>query len=399
MGYVLIGMFAFAVGAISIYLLTEKKRKANTADADSLAKRAAALNEAERSLSNDRERIAELQQQFETRVLTYDDLKSENDNLRTIQRSLAQNVRKQTLDMRAHQTMLEEHAQRADELGRRYLQENVKWIGKNINATNYAASKQKLLQVIERCRGIGFAVSAEDELSLLSDLKKEFERAVRIAIEKEEQARIKAQIREEKKLEKEIERELDRVERERQAVEAALEIALAKAHGEHTAEVESLRARLAEAEASKRAISQAQLTKAGYVYVISNIGSFGEGVYKIGMTRRLTPNDRVRELGDASVPFPFDVHMMISAENAPQLENHLHRTFKKRQLNRVNPRKEFFRLDLQEIVEAVRDQQGEIEYEANPEALEYRQSLALSDEDQDYIEHVYDEVEGSVTVK
>ena len=79
------------------------------------------------------------------------------------------------------------------------------------------------------------------------------------------------------------------------------------------------------------------------MYVLSNIGSFGEGVYKIGMTRRLEPQDRVRELGDASVPFPFDVHMMISCDDAPSLENALHRESHKQRVNKVNFRKEFFR--------------------------------------------------------
>ena len=84
--------------------------------------------------------------------------------------------------------------------------------------------------------------------------------------------------------------------------------------------------KLAEAQASsERAKSMAQLTKAGHVYILSNIGSFGEGIFKVGMTRRLEPQDRVKELGDASVPFPFDVHAMISCENAPGLENALHK--------------------------------------------------------------------------
>jgi hypothetical protein len=176
-------------------------------------------------------------------------------------------------------------------------------------------------------------------------------------------------------------------------IEAALAKALAEAQDEHSAEIEALRARLAEAEDKKRAISQAQLTKAGFVYVISNIGSFGEGVFKIGMTRRLVPEDRVRELGDASVPFPFDVHMMISCQDAPALENALHHKHLKQQINKTNPRKEFFRTDIESIVAVVREHHGEVEYVADAEALQYRESLSMSDEDQEFIEHVFEEVE------
>jgi hypothetical protein len=87
------------------------------------------------------------------------------------------------------------------------------------------------------------------------------------------------------------------------------------------------------------------------VYIISNLGSFGEHVYKVGMTRRLEPMERVRELGDASVPFPFDVHAMLYSENAPELESALHRFLDKRRVNLINPRKEFFRFTLEEITQ------------------------------------------------
>ena len=93
----------------------------------------------------------------------------------------------------------------------------------------------------------------------------------------------------------------------------------------------------------------AQQTRTGYVYVISNVRSFGESVYKIGMTRRLDPMDRVRELGDASVPFPFDVHYMIYTDDAPKLEAELHQRFAEFKMNSDNYRKEFFKVSLSEI--------------------------------------------------
>jgi len=135
------------------------------------------------------------------------------------------------------------------------------------------------------------------------------------------------------------------------------------------------------------------MTKAGYIYVISNIGSFGENTFKIGMTRRLEPTDRVRELGDASVPFPFDVHMMISCDDAPSLENSLHRLLHKHRLNKIKPRKEFYKTDIETIRKIVLEHHGEVEYVADPEALEYHQSLTMTDEDAEYIEKVYQEAE------
>ena len=152
-----------------------------------------------------------------------------------------------------------------------------------------------------------------------------------------------------------------------------------------------MKTRLAEAEEkARRAISQAQLTKSGHVYVISNIGSFGEGIFKVGMTRRLEPKERILELGSASVPFPFDIHMMISSDNAPALENALHRKLFRNRINKTNPRKEFFKTDLTAIYEVVKEQHGEIEYVADAEALQYRQSLTMTDDDQQFIESVYD---------
>lgn len=108
------------------------------------------------------------------------------------------------------------------------------------------------------------------------------------------------------------------------------------------------------------------------------LGSFGPDVYKVGMTRRLDPEDRVRELGDASVPFPFDVHAMISCDNAPALERALHHELTRFRVNRVNLRKEYFRVDLKTILDRVRKYHGEIEYIAEPEALEYRESLQIT---------------------
>ena len=118
--------------------------------------------------------------------------------------------------------------------------------------------------------------------------------------------------------------------------------------------------------------------KAGYVYIISNIGAFGENVYKIGMTRRLDPNERIYELSDASVPFNFDVHAMIFTEDAPALETALHNAFQDKKLNKINARREFFAVSLDEIKSEVRKNFDKtVEWIDVPEAEQYRQSLLL----------------------
>lgn len=140
-------------------------------------------------------------------------------------------------------------------------------------------------------------------------------------------------------------------------------------------------------------MSMAQQTRSGYVYVISNIGSFGNDVFKIGMTRRLEPMDRVKELGDASVPFSFDVHMMISCDDAPTLEKTLHRRFHKQRMNKVNFRKEFFNVSLDDIHQAVVDNHGVVDYVAEPEALEYNEGLNMDSDDQEFVENVLETYE------
>jgi hypothetical protein len=141
-----------------------------------------------------------------------------------------------------------------------------------------------------------------------------------------------------------------------------------------------LNAKLLEAEErGRKAISMAQQTKQGHVYVISNLGSFGENVYKIGLTRRLDPTERVRELGDASVPFPFDVHAMIRSDDAPALETALHRRFVDRQVNKINKRKEFFRLALAELRQVVDELGMEAHWTIEAEAVQYRETLALEE--------------------
>jgi hypothetical protein len=203
--------------------------------------------------------------------------------------------------------------------------------------------------------------------------------------EREEQRALREQMREEEKARREYERAIKDAAKEEEALKKAMEKVqqqVATANDAQRAEFEAKlrdleeKLKLAE-EKNQRALSMAQQTRTGHVYVISNIGSFGEEVFKIGMTRRLEPKDRVRELGDASVPFEFDIHAMIFSEDAPSLEKSLHRHFLRQQLNKVNPRKEFFRIGLPEIRTELEKLGVSTHWTMKAEAQDYRASLQI----------------------
>lgn len=220
----------------------------------------------------------------------------------------------------------------------------------------------------------------------LEELYLAFEYAQKKQEEKEEQREARAQMREEAKLAREIEEARKKLEKEQQHYNNAL----AKVNAQLDAASEEDRAAIEE----KKSIIESQLQKigkefadvdyrqanqrAGYVYIISNIGAFGENVYKIGMTRRLDPQDRVDELGDASVPFNFDVHAMIFSDDAPKLEAALHNAFADRKLNFVNQRREFFNVTLEEIKKVVKENfDKSVEFVELAPAQQYRESILL----------------------
>jgi hypothetical protein len=262
----------------------------------------------------------------------------------------------------------------------KYLSETQKQLIAKLTPENLTQTQDKFLKTVEFCRKVGFDLPPAEVQAFQDEIKKEYAAAVRKQLARDEQSRIKEKLREEAKAEAEFNREMKRLEQEEKLLERLLAEARSKATAESSAQIEELERRLAEAKEKERALSMAQQTKAGNVYVISNIGSFGENVFKIGMTRRLDPLDRVKELGDASVPFPFDVHMMVACDNAPSMENELHKRFNNHRLNKVNFRKEFFAVSIEDIRRAVEDLHGEVEYVAEPEALQYRESVTMTDE-------------------
>ena len=181
-------------------------------------------------------------------------------------------------------------------------------------------------------------------------LKYEWER--KRYIDREGQQRVREQIREEERAKKEIEQAVGEAEMEVERLQKLLRNARSEAEGSAGRKLEEIllkittfEAKLDEARAKKeRATSRAQLTKSGFVYVISNVGSFGDSVFKIGMTRRLEPMDRIYELSGAAVPFPFDLHAMLYSNDAPDLEHGLHQFLNAKRFNLVNGRREFFKM-------------------------------------------------------
>lgn len=262
-----------------------------------------------------------------------------------------------------------------------------------VRKDNYGILKQKIEDAFQLVNFNGKAfrnarISEVYHQARLEELKWAVVAQELRANELEEQRQIREQIREEEKARKEFEKAIKDAEKEEQTLKRLIEKAeaqVSRANEEQKAlfqqKLEELQGKLEQAEEkNQRAISMAQQTKTGNVYVISNIGSFGEHVYKIGMTRRLEPLDRVRELGDASVPFEFDVHAMIYSDDAPALERQLHKKFLKNQLNKINPRKEFFRLDLSDLKNHLETIGINCKWTLLAEAKQYRETLKLEEE-------------------
>ncbi len=259
----------------------------------------------------------------------------------------------------------------------------------NVSWNNIERMQERIQKSFDAINGTysmqGIQITEFYKKHKLNELQLAYEYKHKKEEEKQEQRAIREQMREEARANRDFENARIQAEREERNYQAALERArqqLLHAHGEKELEmqrkIQELEEQLFSIEEKKaRVLSMAQQTKIGHVYVISNLGSFGEGIYKIGMTRRLDPFDRVIELGDASVPFRFDVHAMIFSHDAPALEATIHRAFNERRVNLINTRKEFFHVTLDEIAQVVEENCGHIEFTKLAEAVEFRESYAI----------------------
>lgn len=255
---------------------------------------------------------------------------------------------------------------------------------------NYANAKNQILKNADQIEKLNKTHSIQisepyiglklDELSLQYHYLQEKQREKEIL--KEQRAAERELAKQQKEVEakrKTLQKEQTHYQQAKEKFAALLLNATEEEKVEIRNEIEKIDRTLEDIDANLKDVDYREANqKAGYVYVISNIGSFGEDIYKIGMTRRLEPLDRIDELGSASVPFQFDVHAMIFSDDAPALEAKLHQRFDHQKVNMVNGRKEFFKVPLAEIMKAVKEYHAQaVEFTENPEAAQYRESQIL----------------------
>lgn len=252
------------------------------------------------------------------------------------------------------------------------------------NISAFIEKIQKSYEALNKMNSKNAVSISQEYLNLkIQELELAYEYARKKQEEKEEQRRIREQMREEARLQKEIEEARKDIEKEQKHYSNAL-IKLNK-QIESCDDIEKtillekkdeIEKHLTDLDKAINDIDYREANKrAGYVYIISNIGSFGENVYKIGMTRRLDPMERIDELGDASVPFKFDVHALIFSDDAPTLETALHHAFANKKLNMINNRREFFNVTIDEIEQVVKaNYDKSVEFIKTPQAEQYRES-------------------------
>lgn len=262
----------------------------------------------------------------------------------------------------------------------------------NVKFNNMEVNEKRIEKSFEELNKLGRIMQANivDTYKKLKyeELYLAFEYQQKKQEEKEEQKRVREELREQQKLEQEIRQAREKLAKEKKHFTKAIDELESKLKGavsdsERSLVLEKLtevKGQYSELEKEEKVIDYREKNaKAGYVYIISNIGSLGENVYKIGMTRRLEPLERIDELGDASVPFEFDVHALIFSENAPALEAKLHEHFYKSRVNKLNDRKEFFRADIHEIEKVVRENYDKVvDVVKEASAEQYRESLLMA---------------------
>lgn len=262
-----------------------------------------------------------------------------------------------------------------------------------VTCANVELSTRRLENSCEAISKLGTIMSISISPAYKNSKRKELELTYEYKLakqeEKEHQKEARERMREEQKLQCEIEEARKKIQKEQnhyqnalEKIEHQLETASETEKADILAKKAEIENGLAEIEKNLKDVDYREANaKAGYVYIISNIGAFGENVYKIGMTRRLDPQERIDELGDASVPFNFDVHAMIFSDDAPALEAALHRAFADRKLNMVNQRREFFRVSLDEIKEVVKQNfDKSVEFIEVPPAEQFRVSEKIKQE-------------------
>ncbi len=226
---------------------------------------------------------------------------------------------------------------------------------------------------------------AEIEILFKKQIEIEYEYYTKKEQERQEQQALREQMRQEAAERKALEEQKKQVEKEESKYIAEIENVSSQINScqdetllkQLKEKIEILQNMLDSVKEKREEIIKLQNGKAGNVYIISNLGSFGENIFKVGMTRRIEPMDRVKELGDASVPFAFDVHSFIFSNDAVSLENELHRRLSDKRVNKVNLRKEFFNITIDELEILVQEIDETAEFNRTMMATEFRQSQSL----------------------
>ena len=286
--------------------------------------------------------------------------------------------------------------------GRKFVEDNIRQILKTFNIecenainkvkfNNFDSSKKRIENAYSSLNKLNDTnkISIQPEyLDLkIDELKLAYEYSRKVQEEKEELRQQREMQREEQRLAKELEEKRAEIEKEQEHYNNALKRLIEQIEVEKQEErkivliekKEEIENNLIDLDKALKDVDYREANqRAGYVYIISNIGTFGEDIYKIGMTRRLDPQDRIDELGGASVPFRFDVHAFIFSDDAPKLEASLHKAFENKKVNMINGRKEFFNVTLEEIEEVVKKNHDKtVDFKYTADAEQYRESVLI----------------------
>jgi len=292
--------------------------------------------------------------------------------------------------------------QGSEKAGRKMIAEGVKQILRNFNIecdlcinkvkfSNYNSSRERILKAFEMQNKLNetrHIYLTDDYYRLkIQELDLAYEYQKKKFQEREEQRRKREELREAEKVAREIEEKRKELEKEQvhylnylRKINEQIEVEQSEERKEYLlAKKEELCNNVNDVKLALEDLDYREANhRAGYVYIISNIGAFGENIYKIGMTRRLEPEERIAELSGAAVPFKFDIHAMIFSDDAPKLETALHNRFASKKVNLVNGRKEFFNVTLEEIKQVVRENHDKtVDFINTPDAEQYRESMML----------------------
>lgn len=409
-GSTAVGVSLIAAGVFLVWLSTRPSKKDKAAANDIISQANAYFDqkrlEIDQYRSSLKQEISELEKERDSLVsqslvadinlsdyqdMKSDEIKNELAVLRLRQQDMVKNGTAVNTDMVSYASKgKRETMNQTKQLLRCFNAECTSILDK-VTLRNIDSSRDKIVRSFDALnkmfRDDGVQLTQNFLKTKFEELSLAYQYLVKQEEEKEQRRAIREQMVEEEKVRKEIERAKQKIEKEEAQFSNEINKLMAymqnaKDDIERTLYIDKIKELQEKLDALQKdkddVLQREQNTRAGFVYIISNIGSFGEQVFKIGMTRRLEPMDRIAELSSASVPFPFDVHAMIFSEDAPHLESVLHQHFDKQRVNQVNPRKEFFKVDLEEIKKVVlENHNATVKFVDVPDAIEYRETVKL----------------------